>query len=100
MWTVSTTTRSWITLLCLMLCSSAEGTPRVVADMKIAVPLTRLVLEWADLAKISSGSSTSDMRARIRWRPRAQVVSRVNAIPPISSGNQPPSGTLVRFAAK
>ena len=31
---------------------------------------------------------------------RAQVVSKVKAIAPISSGNQPPSGTLMRFGGK
>ena len=79
MLTVSTTTRSCSTLLCLMLCSNAEGTPLVAADMNTAVPLTRWVEECADLAKISSGSSDSPMRLRISLRPRAQVVSKVKA---------------------
>jgi hypothetical protein len=39
-------------------------------------------------------------RARRSRRPRAQVVSKVKAIAATSSGNQPPSGILVRFDAK
>ncbi len=83
-----------------MLCSSAEGTPAVWLAMKIAVPGTRVVLFLADLAKISIGSATSVMRSRISLRPRAQVVSSVKANSPTTSGNQPPSATLVRLAAK
>ena len=58
------------------------------------------VLLRADLAKISSGRPTSLIRSRISRRPLAHVVNSVNAIAPTSSGNQPPSGTLVKFAAK
>ena len=50
--------------------------------------------------KIEAGIAASFIRLIISWRPRAQVVSRVKAKKPTSSGNQPPSGTLVRFAAK
>ena len=39
-------------------------------------------------------------RARISWRPLAQVVSTVKLIAAMSSGNQPPSGILVMFEAK
>ena len=58
------------------------------------------MLEAADLMKMEAGIAASFIRLIISCRPRAQVVSRVKAKKPINSGNQPPSGTLIRFAAK
>ena len=68
--------------------------------MKMAVPGTRVALFLADFAKISIGNATSVIRSRINLRPRAHVVSNVNVIRPTTSGNQPPCGTFIRFAAK
>ena len=98
--TVSTTTRSCSTLLCLMLCSSAEGTPAAVEDMNTAVPGTRAALECALLANTSNGIEPSVMFWRISARPFDHVVSRVKIISPITSGTQPPSGILVKFAER
>src|SRR6478609_7579740 len=83
-----------------MLCSNALGTPPLLDAMKIAVPGTRVAEFLALLAKMAIGSATSLIRSRISLRPLAQVVSKVNAKAPTSSGNQPPSGTLGRFAPK
>ena len=74
--------------------------PSAAVVMNTAVPGTRVALMAADLMKIAAGIAASFIRLIISWRPRAQVVSRVKAIRPTSSGNQPPSGTLVRLAAK
>ena len=68
--------------------------------MNTAVPGTRAALPAADLMKISIGRLASAMRSIISLRPLAQVVSMVKATAPTSSGNQPPSGTLSRFAEK
>ena len=68
--------------------------------MKIAVPGTRTALEPALLAKISIGMDEPAILARISERPLAQVVSKVKMISPITSGTQPPLGTLIRFAPK
>ena len=68
--------------------------------MKTAVPGTRAALVAADLMKISIGRLASFIRSIISLRPFAQVVSKVKAIAPISSGNQPPSGIFSRFAEK
>ena len=68
--------------------------------MKMAVPGTLVALLAADLVKISIGIADSAMFLRMIWRPLAQVVRITNATPPTANGNQPPSGTLVRFAAK
>ncbi|MNN69611.1 hypothetical protein D3C81_1854170 [compost metagenome] len=43
---------------------------------------------------------SSRLRARSSLRPLYHVISRKNAALPISSGNQPPSATLSRLAAK
>ena len=64
--------------------------------MNTAVPGTRAALRAADLMKISIGRPASFIRLIISWRPCAQVVSKVKAIAPTSSGNQPPAGTLVQ----
>ena len=93
-------TRSWSTLLCLRLWSSACGTPSLAVVMNTAVPGTRSAELAADLTNTVIGIATSLSRLIISWRPLAQVVSSVNAISPTSSGNHPPSGTLVRFAEK
>ena len=98
--TVRMITRSCSTLLCLMLCSNAEGTPLVVELMNTAVPGTRVALLCALLAKTSIGIVPSAMFCRINWRPRAQVVSSVKMARPIISGTQPPSGILVRLAPR
>ena len=74
--------------------------PSGAVVMKTAVPGTRVALLAADLMKIEAGIAASFIRWIISLRPRAQVVSRVKQTKPISSGNQPPSGTFVRFAAK
>ena len=66
--------------------------------MKIAVPATRVALEWALLAKTSIGMVPSDIDWRISVRPRDQVVSSVKITSPIASGTQPPSGILVKLA--
>ena len=68
--------------------------------MNTAVPGTRVALVAADLMNTSIGIAASAIRSIISLRPLAQVVSRVKAITPISSGNQPPSGTLIRLAPK
>ena len=61
--------------------------------MNTAVPGTRAALDAADLMKISIGRLASFIRSIISLRPFAQVVSKVKAIAPTSSGNQPPSGS-------
>ena len=65
-----------------------------------AVPRTRVAALAADSMKIWIGIALSRRRAIISLRPLAQVVSRVKMMKPAISGNQPPSGTLVRLAAK
>ena len=92
--------RSCSTLLCLRLCNSACGTPFIDVLMKTAVPETRVAAFAADLMNTSIGMALSFMRSCIRLRPRAQVVRKVKATAPTSSGNQPPSGIFVRFDAK
>ena len=91
-------TRSWSTLLCLRLCSSAWGTPFIELVMNTAVPGTRVALVAADLMNTSIGRLASFIRSIISLRPLAQVVSKVKAMAPTSSGNQPPSGTFSRLA--
>jgi hypothetical protein len=59
-----------------------------------------VALVAADLMNTSIGRAASAIRSIISLRPLAQVVSRVKAIAPISSGNQPPSGTFRRLAPK
>ena len=66
--------------------------------MNTAVPGTRAALGAADLMKISIGRLASFIRLIISCRPFAQVVRKVKAIAPTSSGNQPPAGILSRFA--
>ena len=66
--------------------------------MNTAVPGTRAALGAADLMKISIGRLASFIRLIISWRPFAQVVRKVKAMAPTSSGNQPPAGILSRFA--
>ena len=83
-----------------MLCNSAEGTPAEAEAMNTAVPGTRIALECADLVNTSSGIPLVVIVLRISARPRDHVVSRMNTTVPISSGTQPPSGTLVRLAAR
>ena len=68
--------------------------------MNTAVPDTRSAEIAADLMNTCTGIANSRMRAIISWRPLAQVVNRVKATRPTSSGNQPPSGILVRLAAR
>ena len=68
--------------------------------MNTAVPGTRAALGAADLMKISIGRLASFIRLIISWRPFAQVVRKVKAIAPTSSGNQPPAGILSRFAER
>ena len=68
--------------------------------MNTAVPATRVAAVAADLMNTSIGMALSRSRSCISARPRAQVVRKVKAIAPTSSGNQPPSGILVRFEAK
>ncbi len=84
--------------MCFRLCSSAWGTPLAELVMNTAVPGTRAALGAADLMKISIGRLASFMRLIISCRPFAQVVRKVKAIAPTSSGNQPPAGILSRFA--
>ena len=92
--------RSCNTLLCLRLCSNACGTPVIEVDMNTAVPGTRVAAVAADLINTSIGMALSRRRSCISERPRAQVVRKVKATAPTSSGNQPPSGILVRLDAK
>ena len=92
--------RSCSTLLCLILCSKAEGTPARELAIKIAVPDTRAALECALLAKTSIGMLPSAIDCRISVRPRDHVVSIVKITRPIASGTQPPSGILVKLAAR
>ena len=54
----------------------------------------------ADLMNTSIGMADSVRRWFISQRPRAQVMSRVKATMPTSSGNHPPSLILVRLAVK
>ena len=75
-------------------------TPLPELVMNTAVPGTRAALPAADLMKISIGRLASAIRSIISLRPLAQVVSRVKATAPTSSGNQPPSGTLIKLAPK
>ena len=49
---------------------------------------------------MASGSASCSSRRRISARPVAQVVSTVKMIAATTSGNQPPSSTLVTFDAK
>ena len=93
-------TRSCSTLLCLRLWSSEGGIPSADVVMKTAVPGTRWALFTADLMKTGAGIAASSIRSIRSLRPFAQVVRKVKAMKPISSGNQPPAGTLVRLAVK
>ena len=68
--------------------------------MNTAVPGTRLALPAADLMNTAIGIAASRIRSIISCRPFCQVVSRMKTTSPTSSGNQPPSGTLVRFEVK
>jgi hypothetical protein len=66
-----------------------------------AVPGTRVGGDASTLwMKTSSGIASSASRCISTTRPRFQVVSSVNTMPPISSGNQPPSGILSEFEAR
>ncbi len=65
-----------------------------------AVPDTRLAELIAEVMNTLVGIAASRSRSIISVRPFDQVVRKVKTIRPIISGNQPPSGTLVRFAAK
>ena len=92
--------RSCRILLCFRLCSSACGTPTGDVVMKTAVPGTRVAAAAADLMNTSIGIELSRSRSCISARPRDQVVRPVKPMMPITNGNQPPSGTLVRLDAK
>ena len=78
----------------------AFGVSPVSLTRNTAVPCTRVAEVAADLMKTSIGIALSRIRAIISRRPLAQVVSMVKAMMPISSGNQPPCGTLVRLEAR
>ena len=62
----------------------------------VAGRATGLVLSM----KRPSGIESSARRSISSARPRFHVVSSVNTTPPISSGNQPPAGTLSEFDAR
>ncbi len=64
------------------------------------MPLTRCTEPAADLMNTGSGSADLASRSRMIRRPVAQVVRTVKLTPATSSGNQPPSATLVMFDAK
>ena len=99
--TVRNTTRSCSTLLCLRLCSSACGTRFGVDVRNTAVPSTRAGGDASMLwMKRSSGIASSARRRISSERPRFHVVSSVKTTPPISSGNQPPSGIFSAFDAE
>ncbi|MCY1170958.1 hypothetical protein D9M73_110490 [compost metagenome] len=68
--------------------------------MNTAVPGTRVAEVAADWMKILIGIADSRIRSIINCRPFDQVVRMVKMMKPTSSGNQPPDGTLVRFAVK
>ena len=79
--------------------SSASGVPHALLhNLKHNKVLHERVILLT--VKIEAGIAASFIRLIISWRPRAQVVKRVKANRPTSSGNQPPAGTLVRLAAK
>ncbi|MNT14811.1 hypothetical protein D3C72_1498310 [compost metagenome] len=98
---VRNTTRSCSTRLCFRLCSSDTGTDSVLPVRNTAVPSTRCGgCASSPAIKGSSGMPSSRLRARSSLRPLYQVISMKKAMLPSSSGNQPPSATLSRLAAK
>ena len=89
------------TLLCLRLCSSALGTTPGSAVRNTAVPSTRTGgFSNTESRKAFSSMASERCTSPMRRRPSFQVIMSTNTAPPITSGNQPPSGSLSRFDAK
>src|ERR1700684_2911434 len=87
-----------ITRLCLRLCMNADGVMPATPPGKTAVPSTRgggCEPPHSDLISPASGMLSVFMRSTTSSRPRCQVVITVNNRPPASTGNQPPSNTLL-----
>src|SRR5438552_369266 len=89
------------TLLCFRLCRSACGTVSGLLVMKIAVPGTRVGgCASSPSRKGLSGMPCSVSRRNMRRRPRFHVMSSVNTVMPMRSGNHPPDRNFIALEAK
>ncbi|CNH62269.1 Uncharacterised protein [Yersinia pekkanenii] len=96
---VSNTTRSCNTLLCLRLCNNAKGMAFIARDIYTAVPVTRTGGDFSNEAIIASNElPCSYIRRSKLKRSLFQVVMMINITSPSDSGNQPPENSFRALA--